>query len=219
MRADLGQLRERWDRLCRAVAATPSSSPSRDVFDRLLAAYTAPDRHYHDLGHIDECLRELDSVRELARDATAVEAAIWFHDVVYEGRRKDNEERSADLAEGELERLDASDAFRTEVRRLILLTRHDAAPAADDIDGQLIVDIDLSSLARLPEEFDANTRLIRQEYPHVPDEAFRRGRRDLLASFLARPRIYYTDTFFTRYESAARANLERALARLGEGTD
>ena len=217
MRADLGQLRERWDRLCRGWGAPPASA--RDVFEKLVAAYTGRDRHYHDIGHIDECLREFDAVRDLSRDPVAVEAAIWFHDVIYDGRRKDNEELSADLADADLKRLGAPEVLRPEVRRLILLTRHDGAPAPDDVDGQLIVDIDLASLARPPAVFDANTRLIRREYPHVPDDAFNRGRRDLLGSFLARPRIYYTDTFFTRYEPAARANLERAVARWGDGVE
>ena len=95
---------------------------------------------------------------------------------------------------------------------LILLTRHDREPP--DIDGKLMVDIDLASLARPAEVFDENTRLIRKEYPHVRDEEFARGRREMLARFLARPRIYYTDLFRDRYEQRARANLSRALAKL-----
>src|SRR5439155_4146552 len=120
----------------------------------------------------------------------AIELAIWFHDVIYDGRRQDNEERSAELADVQLKRLEIGDAFRAEVRRLILLTRHDREPA--DIDGKLMVDIDLASLARPAEVFNENTRLIRREYPHVAEADFARGRREMLGRFLARPRLYYT---------------------------
>jgi predicted metal-dependent HD superfamily phosphohydrolase len=212
MRACEGELRERWEGL-RLGGAGAAVTRGR-VFDRLWAAYAGHDRHYHGIDHIDECLRELDSVRWLSRQPAALETAIWFHDVVYDGRQKDNEERSAQVANEELSRLDAPEALRAEVARLVLLTRHDRDPLPDDVDGQLIVDIDLASLARPPEVFDENTRRIRLEYPHVSDADFRRGRRDLLGTFLARPRIYHTEALSRRYERQARENLTRALAGL-----
>ena len=203
------QLRERWERACAGAGSVPLR---QQVFKELCDAYTSADRFYHGIGHITECLREFDSVHELAMNPRAIELAIWFHDVVYDGRRTDNEERSAELADARLALLGVGDVFRGEVRRLILLTRHDGEPP--DVDGKLIVDIDLASLARPAEVFDQNTRLIRREYPHVGEAEFARGRREMLGRFLARPRIYYTDVFFERYEQRARENLIRALATL-----
>jgi predicted metal-dependent HD superfamily phosphohydrolase len=209
---DPGQLRQRWERACASVNAGRDGHVCGEIFDQVLAAYLGADRYYHGIGHIRECLRELDSVRDSADDPRAIELAIWFHDVVYDGRRQDNEERSADLADRELDRLGVEPALRDEVHRLILLTRHDREPP--DRDGKIMVDIDLASLAMPPEVFDENTRLIRKEYPHVRDDDFARGRRDMLGRFLARPRIYYTDEFRERYEGRARENLSRALAKL-----
>jgi predicted metal-dependent HD superfamily phosphohydrolase len=206
-----GKLSTRWLDLCRSAARDAGADVCEGMFKALRAAYEAPDRHYHGIGHIADCLREFDTVRHLAKSAAVVEYAIWFHDLVYDGRRQDNEERSAELAETHLKRLHADEAFRQRVRELILFTRHDREPP--DIDGKLMVDIDLASLARPAEVFDENTRLIRQEFPHVNDADFARGRRDMLGRFLARPRIYYTDVFHDRYEKQARANLTRALAR------
>jgi predicted metal-dependent HD superfamily phosphohydrolase len=217
MDVDSGELRRRWMHLCQAIAPPCDHAVAAEIFEQLYATYTAPDRHYHCINHIHDCLRELDDVAAQARDAHALASAIWFHDIVYDGTRSDNEQRSADVAETELKTLGASDAFGRDVRRLILLTRHDREPAPDDIDGRLIVDIDLASLALPPEEFDRNTSLIRQEYPHVSDEKFRQGRCDLLGKFLARPRIYFTPTFFNRNEQSARQNLERAMSRLSKG--
>ena len=202
-------LADRWERLWAAAPA----HVRREIFDALLAAYNSPERHYHDLRHIATCLHEFDSVRHLATNSQAVEAAIWFHDVVYDGRRQDNEERSAQWAESCLQRLGVSDAIRAEVKDLILFTRHDRDPIT--VDGKLMVDIDLASLGFSPEVFDANGHAIRREYAHVPERDFLRGRASLLGRFLARPRIYLTDEFCRRYETQARANLQRSLSAIG----
>ena len=181
-----------------------------DIYGELVSAYTAPDRHYHDIRHIAHCLSEFDGVRHLARNPQAVEVAIWFHDVVYDGRQQDNEEQSADVAAEALRRVGASEAFIGEVQQLILFTRHNAEPTTSD--GKLLADIDLASLALAPDRFDENSRRIRSEYLHVPEDAFIRTRNDMLGGLLKRPRIYYTDVFHDRYEGQARENLERAVS-------
>src|SRR5947207_15951860 len=96
---DENELRLRWERVCGGAG---SEEVRGEIFEMLAAAYAGRDRYYHGIGHIRECLRELDSVRDSADDPRALELAIWFHDVVYDGRRKDNEERSAELADVQL---------------------------------------------------------------------------------------------------------------------
>lgn len=206
---DAGELQGRWEACCRGLG-TPEAR--QDIFEQLVTAYARPDRHYHDLRHIAGCLAELNNTGQSPTNPQALELAIWFHDVVYDGRRQDNEERSADVAEAALRRLGVEEILRREVRELILLTRHDKVPPT--IDGKLMVDIDLAGLGVAAEVFDANGLAIRQEYSHVSDAEFRRGRATLLGRFLERPRIYYTDAFHDRYEKQARANLGRALAAL-----
>src|SRR5260370_20074579 len=71
---------------------------SEPVRAELVSAYTAPDRHYHDLRHIEALLGLADACAGAITDRDAVEAAIWFHDAIYDTRRSDNEERSAALA-------------------------------------------------------------------------------------------------------------------------
>ncbi len=68
--------------------------------DELVAAYTAPGRHYHNLAHIEDCLAALARVENLSpREREILSEAIWWHDVVYDATRADNEELSAQLAE------------------------------------------------------------------------------------------------------------------------
>jgi len=183
------------------------------IFEQLFTAYTAPNRHYHNLVHVYACLQLADQFRDQLTDHRAVIAAIWFHDAVYDPTRSDNEERSADLAERHLRAMCQSDTFIAEVRDLIMDTRHQVPPESND--GQYLADIDLAILGAPPEEFNAYERAIRQEYAHVPDAAFRAGRAQILRSFLDRPSIYLTDFFRDVYEQNARANLTRSLAALG----
>ena len=68
--------------------------------DELVAAYTAPGRHYHNLAHIEDCLAALARVDDLsAAEREILTQAIWWHDVVYDATRTDNKELSAQLAE------------------------------------------------------------------------------------------------------------------------
>jgi predicted metal-dependent HD superfamily phosphohydrolase len=182
------------------------------VWEALESAYTGPGRHYHNLIHIHECLVHAEDVMLLLDDRRAVENAIFFHDAVYDPTRSDNEEQSAALAERYLWEMDRPAAFIARVRELILDTRHKVEPVTND--GRYLVDIDLAILGAPPERFDEYERAIRQEYAHVPDDAFRAGRANILRTFLSRPSIYLTEHFRAKYEGPARANLERSIARV-----
>ena len=61
---------------------------------RLAAAYDAPARHYHNLQHIENLLGRVE-VHSL-HDPVVVGLAVWFHDVVYDPLRPDNEAQSAE---------------------------------------------------------------------------------------------------------------------------
>lgn len=181
---------------------------------RVIAMYDDPARHYHNLPHIIHCLTQFDSARQHSEHPDALEAAIWFHDAVYDPSRTDNEQKSADLARDVLQTCGAAPSFAAEVADLIMVTLHDRPPQTTD--GQLLADIDLSGLGQPPDGFDRDGDAIRAEYPHVADQAFNAGRVEMLRRFLDRPHVYYTSFFRERYEATARSNLERSLRRLEE---
>jgi len=180
--------------------------------DEMIQAYSSAGRHYHDLAHIEDCLAKLDRVAGLqARDREILKQAIWWHDVVYDPTRTDNEERSAELAEQNV----APD-LRDEVARLIRLTRtHDVAPG--DRLGAILISIDLSILGADAAAYDAYAAAIRREFSHVPDEAYRQGRTAVLERFVSRPVIYPDAGFAAQLDSQARANIARELAVLRAG--
>lgn len=169
-----------------------------DVVELLKARYAEPHRKYHTLEHIEHCLREFDPRQ--AREPEAVEAAIWFHDAVYDTRRHDNEEKSAELLLSLL-----PEAKRA--AELVLVTKHHRASTPDET---LLVDIDLAILGQPAERFDRYEREIREEYAWVPEAIFREKRGQILQGFLDRPFIYGTEFFRATYEAAARANLLRS---------
>ncbi|REJ76909.1 MAG: N-methyl-D-aspartate receptor NMDAR2C subunit [Acidobacteria bacterium] len=186
-------------------------APPDGVLERLLERHAEDHRHYHDLDHVLDCLEKAVGSRAHQRDPAAVDLALWFHDAIYDPRRGDNEERSAELAERELAPLLPAELV-SRIAGLILDTRHDSAPSSAD--GAVVVDIDLSILGETPQRFAAYEEAIRAEYEWVPEPLFRRERRRILQSFLERDAIYSTDSFREQYEERARANLERAIARL-----
>jgi len=180
-------------------------------FNDLVKRYGEPHRHYHDLSHISLCLEDLTEACSHADHPFEVELAIWFHDAVYDPRRSDNEEVSARYAQDTLGKLIEKESLER-VQSLILATRHTEPPKNND--EKLIADIDLAILGRPTKEYKEYEDEIRQEYGWVPDDRFKAGRAEVLARFLAREHIYYTDHFREKYEMNARANLSHSISML-----
>jgi predicted metal-dependent HD superfamily phosphohydrolase len=184
-----------------------SADPS--LFQQLVACYGEPHRKYHTARHLEECFQKLDEAR-VERPAE-IELALWFHDAIYDTRRQDNEQRSADWAHASALQAGVSHGVAERVHALIMTTRHDAVPSGAD--AELLVDVDLSILGAPPERFDKYEQQIREEYAWVPDFVFRRKRAEILEGFLARPAIFSTAHFRARYERQARENLARSLGK------
>lgn len=200
---------QRWTALWRAAGA---SGDPETPYQVLHACYSSPDRFYHNLRHLSDCLQEFDAAKPLARNPTAVELALLFHDAVYDSRASDNEARSAEMAVKILSAAGAAPDLCAEVSRLILATRHVAASAADD--AAIVVDIDLAILGQPGSRFAEYEEGIRQEYLWVPPEVFALKRAEILRRFLERERIYATDFFAAKYEQSARKNLAASLKKL-----
>ncbi|HWT00766.1 MAG TPA: hypothetical protein VN256_11010 [Pyrinomonadaceae bacterium] len=183
------------------------------LFDALAGYYSGPGRFYHNLHHVAEVLRLLGSFRAGPRRHEAACFAAWFHDAVYDTRRNDNEEQSAELAAGWLAQLSAPPETVDAVRRLILATkRHEAGDLSPD--AALFLDSDLAILGA-PEEIYLQYRAaIRKEYAWVEEAVYRRERKRILEIFIARDRLYFTDQLRARLEAQARQNLRDEIQAL-----
>ncbi len=180
--------------------------------------YEAGDRHYHGLAHIEAMLALAGDYRALLHDAEAVEAAIWFHDAIYDSRAKDNEARSAAFAEKELAGRTGTNRIDRITAMIIATATHELPRLADESalrDAALFLDMDLSILGAEPSAFDAYERAVRREYGWVEEPMWRAGRGTVLTTFLARGHIFHTEEFRQRFEAQARHNMARSLEALG----
>ena len=98
------------------------------------------------------------------------------------------------------------------VTKLILFTEHKITP--NSLDGQFVVDIDLSILGSETSHFDDYEQAIRQEYSWVSDSDFVQRRSIILKNFLDKKSIFATDFFREKYEEQARKNIQRSLLKL-----
>jgi predicted metal-dependent HD superfamily phosphohydrolase len=190
---------------------------SDPIRGELVRAYAAPSRHYHTLRHIEVLLDLAQTCADAIADLDAVEAAIWFHDAIYDTRRPDNEDKSADLAVARLTGTAAPYRIARIAAMIQATADHrvpDFADAGGAQDCALFLDMDLAILGSSPAEFDAYEAAVRREYDWVTEPQWRAGRREVLASFLARPAIYATAQFRASHEAAARRNLVHAITRL-----
>ncbi len=178
------------------------------VFDVLVAAYSAPERHYHNLEHLAEMFRVAARLTAITDDPAPVQLAVWFHDAVYDPRAADNEARSAELSDALLGPLGVPRAELDRVGRLIRATAHlaDDRPPPDR-ETMILLDADLAILGAAPERYSRYAGAIRAEYAWVPDAEYRAGRTAVIDRFLARSRLFWTDLAFQEGENQARANL------------
>ena len=199
----------RWCKLWQQVGARSTPEP---LFRQIVAAYSEPHRAYHTLAHLKDCFTKWEPARSLAHQPNAVELALYFHDVIYDPRASDNEERSAALAVHWLQCGQVSQSLVEAVSQLILATKHQTT--SKDEDAALLVDIDLAILGSPIAEFDRYEANIRYEYSWVPEALYRARRADILEQFLARSRLFQTDFFHHQYEQQARSNLRRSIKML-----
>jgi predicted metal-dependent HD superfamily phosphohydrolase len=200
---------ERWREACSELGLVPPEG----LLVELTAAWQEPWRAYHMIDHLEAGLALLAEYRNLAAKPAVLDLAFYFHDVVYDPKRSDNEEKSAELAKKALLESGATPELAQRIYDLVMVTKHDAEPR--DADAALLVDVDLAILGAGREEYDRYEQAVREEYAWVPRFLFRRKRREILKAFLARPRIYRTAALHERFEAAARDNLTRAIAALG----
>jgi predicted metal-dependent HD superfamily phosphohydrolase len=184
------------------------------VRDELIARYSEPHRRYHTMTHVEDCLAQVAASTDMDDDQRALmDAAIWFHDAIYDATRTDNEAESARLARARLLADGAALEFVAEVERLILLTAGHSVEDGDTL-GARLVSIDLSILGAEPARYDAYAEAIRQEYIHVPETLYRPGRAAVMSRFLQSPRLFADNRWADRFEAQARTNLTREIATL-----
>lgn len=211
------------------LGSPAQADAARATFERMHQAWLSPGRHYHTLAHLRACLvllRSWGPVHGLTPSEEALLGlALCFHDAVYDPKRSDNEVRSAELARELLQGVGLPAGSTETVVKLVLMTAH--GHVLEDVClsrplVSLLLDIDLAVLGADEATFAQYEQDIRQEYAWVDAERYRQGRAQVLSRFLPRQaggrsgfsHVYRTEVARAQRESAAQANLRRALAAL-----
>lgn len=190
----IAALRERWESVLPGRAALGAE---------LLARWSEPHRHYHDLGHLTDALAALDLLGPASRSE---EIALWFHDAVHTSSPGHDEQLSAALAAEELPSVGLEAAEVAEVVRLVLVTI-EHSPAAGDAAGARVSDADLAILGAEPDRYRASVQALRAEAAGLDEVTWRNSRRAALAAFAATRPLFHTALGNSWWEGPARANL------------
>lgn len=227
-------LQPQFDALCLALSPNARDASAR-WFSELVARYTEPQRAYHTLHHIGSLLSilkengnpmgSIGGLDDKTNGQIAIEAAIWFHDAVYDPRAPhgDNERASESLWREFCEDLSIDRIMQNKVSQMILATISHVPPDGADNELLLFLDLDLSILAAPADVSEASWKekgfisyseyvaRVRKEYSHYSDADFRTGRLAVMKRFLDRPQLYFNGHCQTLWEQRARENIRNEI--------
>ncbi|WP_336688037.1 hypothetical protein [Chryseobacterium bernardetii] len=203
-------LRNQFEQLC--LLFNKDMGLINTLWREIEAKYTERGRHYHNLLHLENMFKELDSVKSDIADFTAISFSVFYHDIIYNASSKSNEENSALKAAESLTEIGLQQNTITSVSNQILATKFHQK--SEDGDTNYLLDADLSILGKDLDTYLAYTKMIRKEYSIYPDFLYKPGRKKVLKHFLDLENIFKTDYFKEKYEIQARSNIAAEIQLL-----
>lgn len=194
---------------------TDSDSLTNELWTEIEKNYSSKKRHYHTLHHLDNLLTQLTEVKNEIQNWNSILFTLYYHDIVYNALKSDNEEKSAELAEKRMKQLLVSYDTIELCKGQILATKSHAN--STDSDTNYFTDADLSILGQTCESYSQYFKNVRKEYSIYPDLLYNPGRKKVLNHFLSMDRIFKTDFFYCKFEKVARQNINNELEICGDG--
>ena len=182
-------------------------------FTELINHYSSTSRHYHNLTHIESMLSLAQSYKNRIEHYNMLILSIFYHDVIYDAKRQDNELKSWEYAQQHLKPFDLNTTELACIKANILATKDHKNPN-NNSDINYMLDFDLFILGQNPEEYKTYTEQIRREYSMYPDHLYYPGRIHALKHFLNTEEIYKTSKFKDLYEQMARHNITEEIKML-----
>lgn len=174
------------------------------IYHGLLKAYTEPQRAYHSVQHIVECLDLFYQIAHELKDPIAVQMAIWFHDAIYDPKSSRNELCSAEW----MKQICAAYLDQPTIEKIyrwIMATQQHQASVDSDLN--YLLDIDLAILASDSDRFIEYEQQIQFEYAWVDPEIYPVKRAQVLAHFQQMQPLFQTAYFQNNFEQQAKLNL------------
>ena len=174
--------------------------------------YTNKKRHYHNLQHLENMFKELCECYDDIQDWDTILFSLFYHDIIYNATKKDNEEKSADIAVNRLKQIEYPESKIALCYQQILATKSHILSSNNDTN--LFTDADLSILGSAWQEYELYYKQVRKEYAIYPDFLYNPGRKKVLQHFLDMENIFKTEFFKNKYENIARDNIYKELSLL-----
>ncbi len=180
-----------------------------ETWQELEHFYSEKNRHYHTLQHIEHLYFLLESEREQIEDWETLTWSIFYHDIIYNPSKSDNEEKSAEKMREVATKLGIFEVIIEKSYRQIIATKKHEMTGDNDTD--LFTDADLAVLGSDWIAYETYAKNIRKEYSIYPDFMYNMGRKKVLKHFLQMENIYKTPFFQEQLEDKARENLAKEL--------
>jgi predicted metal-dependent HD superfamily phosphohydrolase len=180
-----------------------------DLWNEIEQNYSKKNRFYHSLTHLENLSQSINEIKQLIEDYDTLLFTLFYHDLIYDSLKSDNEKQSSEVAEKRLKQLSVS-LDKIEKCRVQILATKDHSLSSDK-DTNYFTDADLSILGQSWEVYSTYSQNVRKEYSIYPDFMYNSGRKKVLKHFLDMDKIFKTDYFYSKFEQQARINLEKEL--------
>ncbi|MEN8625638.1 HD domain-containing protein [Psychrobacter proteolyticus] len=187
------------------------------LWQDIVTRYGEPQRAYHTLNHIEQLLVQFENIKHYLAEPHITALALYYHDVIYDPTRSDNELKSADFATDALSPYLSPEQCQQIYALIMMTANHQIDESIDSVkysDAAYLLDMDLSILGAPWPTYKQYAKAIRQEYAHVADDNYRDGRTAVLQGLLAHPKLYLTDHYYNQLETQARDNINHELTLL-----
>jgi predicted metal-dependent HD superfamily phosphohydrolase len=191
---------------------TDNERVKNELWTEIEKNYSSKKRHYHTLQHLDNLLSQLTEVKSEIQNWETTLFTLFYHDIIYNSIKSDNEEKSAGLAEKRMKQISVSNYKIELCKKQILATKSHIKSI--DSDTNYFTDADLSILGQNWETYLLYCKNVRKEYSIYPAIVYNPGRKKVLNHFLSMDRIFKTDFFYNKFETQAKLNLQQEIESL-----
>jgi predicted metal-dependent HD superfamily phosphohydrolase len=203
-------VQEKWNLL---TAFSKKQEIKELLWDEIVYRYSEQHRHYHNLTHLAYLFNWCDQYLDRLKNPAVVGFAVFYHDIIYDTYRHDNEEQSAAIAAEHLKELSVNASVIENVQLFIKATKNHEIPEGLSLheDLGLFLDFDMAILGADAETYQRYSENIRQEYAKYNDQLYREGRKFALKKILSSNHIFITEEFRDKLEARARENISREI--------
>lgn len=200
-----------------ALNSEMTLTEAKALWQDIATRYQETQRAYHSLNHIQQLFVEFEHVISYLYEPHIIALALYYHDVIYNPIRSDNELKSAEHMLSKLKCYLSHGQCQSIYALIMMTATHQMSELVDpnqSSDAAYLLDMDLSILGAPWFEYERYAQAVRQEYAHIPMTEYKTGRTQVLQTLLAHPHLYLTEHYHKQLETQARANINREIGLL-----